>query len=158
MEGDAIQLTDALLKSLKRYRRLSEQTISKGLINDGKNLRKLVARQELGEDLYRIKELSGLFEEDDQEDDESDSKDNEAENKADYGYETDNSGNEQGSNTAVQQEMASLHGDMLDCLTSLRKCVMDSTIEGTAVPSSIRTTIDKLGRAIEEMETLAGKV
>ncbi len=158
VEGDAIQLTDSLLRKLKRFRRLSEQTISKSLINDGKNLKRLVAEQELGSDLFRIKELAGLFEEDDQEDDESDSKDNEATNQSDYGYETDSSGNEKGSNPAVQTELAALHADMMDCWSSLRKCVMDCTIEGNEIPSALNTTIDKLGRAIEEMEQLAGKV
>ncbi len=157
-EGDAIQLTDSLLRSLKRYRRLSEQSISKGLINEGKNLKRMVAERELGPDLFRTMVLSGLYEENDQDEDESDSKDNEAENKADYGYETDSAGNEQGSNPAVQTELAALHADMMDCWSSLRKCVMDCTIDGTEVPSTMRTTIDKLGRAIEEMETLAGKV
>jgi hypothetical protein len=157
-EGDPILLTDSLLRSLKRYRRLSEQTVSKSIINDAKNLKRMVAEQEFGPELFRIKELAGLFEEDEREEDESDSKDNEAENKADYGYETDNSGNEKGSNSAVKTEMAALHSDMMDCLTSLRTCVMDCTIDGTEVPSAIRTTIDKMTRAIDEMEQLAGKV
>ncbi len=157
-EGDAIMLTDSLLRSLKRYRRLSEQTISKSIINDAKNLKRMVAAQEFGSDLFRTMELAGLFEEDDQENDESDSKDNEAENKADYGYETNKDGTDKNSNSAVKTEMAALHSDMLDCLTSLRTCVMDCTIDGTEVPSTIRTTIDKLSRAIDEMEQLAGKV
>lgn len=157
-EGDAIQLTDDLLRKLKRFRQLSEQTISKSLINEGKNLKRMVAEQEFGPELYRIKELAGFFESDDREDDESDSKDNEAENKADYGYETDKGGNEKGSNPAVKTELATLHADMMDCWSSLRKCVMDCTIDGNEVPSALNSTIDKLGRAIEEMEQLAGKV
>jgi hypothetical protein len=155
-EGDAVLLADSLLRSLKRCRQLSEHYISKSLINDTKKLKRTLAEQQFGPELFRIKELAGFFESDDQDDDDSDSKDNS--NSGDYGYETDKEGNEKGSNNAVKTEMAALHGDMMDCLTSLRKCVMDCTIEGTAVPSTIRTTIDKLTRAIDEMEQLAGKV
>ena len=155
-EGDAILLADNLLRSLKRFRQLSEQRVSKTLINDSKSLKRMLAEQEMGPELFRTVELSGMFESDDNEDDESDSED--TSNDADYGYETDSDGKSKDSNNAVKSEMASLHSDMMDCWTSLRSCVMDCTNDGVEIPSTIRTTIDKLGRAIEEMEQLAGKV
>lgn len=155
-EGDAVLLADSLLRSLKRCRQLSEHYMSKSLINDTKKLKRTLAEQQFGPELFRIKELAGFFESDDQDDDDSDSKDNS--NSGDYGYETDKEGNERGSNPAVRTELAALHSDMMDCWSSLRKCIMDCTMDGTEVPSAMSTTVDKLGRAIEEMEQLAGKV
>jgi len=163
IEGDAILLTESLLRSLKRYRQLSERDISKSLILAGTSLKRQLMAHELGPDVYRIKELAGMFESDENDDggdddkDESSDDDNDG-NQADYGYETNNEGKDKESNSAVTSEMSALHGDMMDCLSSLRKCVMDCTIEGDEVPSTIRTTIDKLGRAIEQIEQLAGKV
>ena len=161
-EGDAIKLTEALLRSLKRYRQLSERDISKSLILAGTSLKRQFTEHQLGPDIYRTMELAGMFESDENDDggdDDKDESDNdEANNQADYGYETNNEGKDKESNSAVTSEMSALHGDMMDCLTSLRKCVMDCTIEGDEVPSTIRTTIDKLTRAIEQIEQLAGKV
>ena len=156
-EGDAILLADSLLRSLKRYRQLSEHNISKNLILTGKALKRQLTEAEVGPEIFRTMELAGLFEEDDKDDEDSDS-DSNASNQSDYGYETDSSGNEKGSNPAVKTELAALHADMMDCWSSLRKCVMDCTIDGQELPSALNTTIDKLGRAIEEMEQLAGKV
>ena len=163
-EGDAILLTESLLRSLKRYRQLSERDISKSLILAGISLKRQFMEHELGPDIYRTMELSGIFEADENDDggdddkDESDDDDDNNGNQADYGYETNNEGKDKESNSAVTSEMSALHGDMMDCLSSLRKCVMDCTIEGDEVPSTIRTTIDKLTRAIEQIEQLAGKV
>ncbi|MHA1806711.1 MAG: hypothetical protein ACTSX2_03995 [Candidatus Thorarchaeota archaeon] len=162
-EGDAILLTESLLRSLKRYRQLSERDVSKSLILAGTSLKRQLMAHELGPDVYRIKELAGLFEDDENDDGGDDDKDESSDddnngNQADYGYETNNEGKDKESNSAVTSEMSALHSDMMDCLSSLRKCVMDCTIDGDEVPSTIRTTIDKLGRAIEQIEQLAGKV
>lgn len=161
-EGDAILLTESLLRSLKRYRQLSERDISKSLILAGTSLKRQFMEHELGPDIYRTMELAGMFESDENDDggddDKEESEDDSNGNQADYGYETNNEGKDKESNSAVTSEMSALHGDMMDCLSSLRKCVMDCTIAGDEVPSTIRTTIDKLGRAIEQIETLAGKV
>ena len=151
-EGDAVLLAGNLLRMLKRNRALSESNTSLRLVTEGAKLKRQVIEREMGTDIYRMQELAGLFEDDD------DDKDNGASNQSDYGYETDNSGNEKGSSPAVKTEIATLHADMMDCWSSLRKCIMDCTIDGTEVPSTMRTTIDKLGRTIEGMEELAGKV
>jgi hypothetical protein len=162
--GDAILLTESLLRYLKRYRQLSERDVSKSLILAGTSLKRQFMAHELGPDVYRIKELAGMFEADENDDggdddkDESSDNDDNNGNQADYGYETNNEGKDKESNASVTAEMSALHSDMMDCLSSLRKCVMDCTIDGDEVPSTIRTTIDKLGRAIEQIEQLAGKV
>jgi hypothetical protein len=158
-DGDAVLLADDLLQMLKRHRALSEHNKSTRLISEGAKLKRQVTEAALGSDVYRMKELAGLFEDDEKEDDEEE-KDNGTNNNADYGYETERDGSEKGSTsgTAAKTELAALHGDMMDCWSSLRKCVMDCTIDGSEVPSALRSTIDKLGRAIEEMEQLADKV
>jgi hypothetical protein len=162
VEGDAILLTESLLRSLKRYRQLSERDISKSLILAGISLKRQFTEHQLGPDIFRTMQLSGMFESDENDDggddDKDESDDDNNGNQADYGYETNNEGKDKESNSAVTSEMSALHSDMMDCLSSLRKCVMDCTIEGDEVPSTIRTTIDKLTRAIEQIEQLAGKV
>ncbi len=161
-EGDAILLTESLLRYLKRYRQLSERDVSKSLILAGTSLKRQLMEHELGADIVRTMELAGMFESDENDDggdaDQEESSDDDNGNQADYGYETNNEGKDKESNSAVTSEMSALHSDMMDCLTSLRTCVMDCTIDGDEVPSTIRTTIDKLGRAIEQIEQLAGKV
>ena len=156
-DGDPVMLAGDLLKMLKRHRQLSEHNKSTLLITAGAKLKRQVALHEMGSEVFRMKELAGLFEDDDKEEDDTD-QDNGPSNQSDYGYETDNSGNEKGSNPAVKTELAALHGEMMSCWSSLRKCVMDCTMDDMEVPAALKSTIDKLGRAIEEMETLAGKV
>lgn len=156
-EGDAVLLANSLLRSLKRYRQLSEHKIPHNLIADCVALKRQLTEASVGPEIYRTMELAGIFEEEDEKE-EKDEEDSNTGNTSDYGYETDSSGNEKGSNSAVMTELAALHGDMMDCWSSLHKCVMDCTIDGSDVPSALNTTIDKLGRAIEQMEHIAGKV
>ena len=58
-EGDAVLLADSLLRSLKRCRQLSEHYMSKSLINDTKKLKRTLAEQQFGPELFQGREQGG---------------------------------------------------------------------------------------------------
>jgi hypothetical protein len=96
--------------------------------------------------------------------DEEESTDDSGEKNGDrYGHEVDREGDEIDRNSGLSSEnckgeIKKIHDSMLICWTDLRKCIMDCTTDGMDIPDTMNTSIDKLGRAIEELEQLAGKV